>query len=190
MADIPCIYDMSMVNEKDSIKEDIVNGKALDILLLLLSGAKTVRTISKELKIPSFSVQLYIKRLITANLVSILDTRVVDGKIEKTYVLASTDINILNFIENNCKGGSDKDNIELSAQHFATITRDMIRNIDTFKGKPYKIKAYFIKAEEEKINEFKDELDKLFEKYQSLEDPNASETYGFINVLSPYRLDK
>lgn len=190
MADIPCIYDMSMVNEQDSIKEDIVNGKALDILLLLLSGSKTVRNISKELKIPSFSVQLYIKRLINANLVKILEAKVVDGKVEKTYELASTDINILNFLEDNCKSGNDKDDIELSAQHFATITRDMIRNIGTFKEKPYKIKAYFIKAEEEKIIEFKEELNRLFEKYQALEDPNASETYGFINVLAPYKLDK
>lgn len=188
MSDIPYVYDMSLIKEDDSLQEEILNGKALEVLLLLLAGSKTVREISRELSIPNFSVQLYIRRLLQFKLIKVTDTKVIDGKIERTYELASTDVEILNFLKNNCDKENDKDNIELSAQHFASLTREIIRNISKYKDKPHKIKAYFIKADEEKMLEFKKELDELFTKYQSLENLEASETYGFISVLAPYKL--
>jgi len=185
MADIPCIQNLAMINE--NLKDDILKGKAMDILLLLLSGSKTVKEISKELDLPSFSIQLYIKRLIESQLIKVTEVKVVEGKVEKTYELASTDVEILNYLQENSKG-KEETNIELSAQHFSTMTRNIIRNIDEFKHKPHKIKAYFIKSDEESVNEFKKELDALFEKYQEMEDVDASETYGFISVLAPYKL--
>jgi predicted transcriptional regulator len=188
MADIPCIYEVALINEEDKLKKDIVNGKALDILLILLSGSRTIREISRELNIPSFSTQLYIKRLIGANFIKVMDVKVADGKVEKTYELASTDIEILNYLKNNCTSNDGKENIELSAQHFSSLTRDVIRNIGDYKQKPHKIKAYFIKAEEETMKNFKKDLDALFEKYQSLENLEATETYSFISVLAPYKL--
>lgn len=188
MSDIPCIYDISLINEKDKLKEDILSGKAFDILLILLSGVKTVKEIAKELNVPSFSVQLYIQRLIEANLIKITEVKVLEGKVEKKYELASTDIEILNYLKNNYKGESGKEDIELSAQHFAALTKEIIRNIGTYSDKPHKIKAYFIRADEETMNEFKKELDEIFAKYQTLENLEAEDTYGFISVLAPYKL--
>lgn len=188
MSDMPCIVDISLINEESKLKEDILSGKSLDILLILLSGARTVKEVSRELDLPSFSVQLYIKRLIEANLIKIVDTTITDGKIEKTYSLASTDIEILNHLGNNCKNADNSPNIELSAQHFASLTREVIRGIDTYKSKPHKIKVNFIKTDEATMENFKKDLDKLFEKYEALEDLNAPETYGFISVLAPYKL--
>lgn len=185
MSDIPCIQQLSMISE--DLKDDLLKGKAMDILLLLLSGSKTVKEIGKELDLPSFSIQLYIKRLIEANLIKVIDVKVVDGKVEKTYELASTDVEILNYLEKNSTTTSET-SIELSAQHFATMTRNVVRNIDSYKHKPHKLKAYFIKADEEAVKAFKSELDALFEKYQAIEDLDAAETYGFISVLAPYRL--
>ncbi|HBA05090.1 MAG TPA: hypothetical protein DCW51_14780 [Clostridium sp.] len=188
MSDIPCIYDISLINEEDKLKEDILNGKAFDILLILLSGSKTVKEISKELNVPSFSIQLYIQRLIEANLIKITDKKIIEGKLEKTYNLASTDVEILNYLKDNCKDNDGKENAELSAQHFASLTRDIIININKYSDKPHKIKAFFIKADEEKMAEFKKELDELFIKYQSLENLESSDTYGFISILAPYKL--
>jgi len=188
MSDIPCIYEMSMINENDKLKEDIINGKALDILLILLSGSKTIKEISKDLNVPSFSAQLYVQRLIEANLIKITDLKVVEGKLEKTYDLASSDVEVLNYLKNSCKGDDNKNDLELSAQHFASLTRDIIRNINKYSDKPHKIKAYFIKADEETMLGFKKDLDDLFSKYQALENLDASDTYGFISVLAPYKL--
>jgi len=188
MSDISCIYEMSLINENDSLKQDILNGKALDILLILLSGAKTVKEMGKELNIPSFSVQLYIKRLLEANLIKITDVKVIEGKVEKSYDLASSDIEILNNLKANCKGEDGKKNLELSAQYMASLTREMIRNVDEYDDKPHKIKAYFIKADKEKMVEFKNELDELFKKYQSLEDMDATNTYGLISIFAPYKI--
>ncbi|MGN9163351.1 hypothetical protein [Clostridium sulfidigenes] len=188
MNDIPCIYDISLINEENKLKEDILNGKALDILLILLSGSKTIGEISKELHVPSFSVQLYVQRLIEANLIKITDKKIVEGRLEKNYNLVSTDIEILNYLKDNCKDNQGKANSELSSQHFASLTRDIIRNIDKYGDKPHKIKAFFIKADEEKMVEFKKELDELFSKYESLENLESSDTYGFISILAPYKL--
>lgn len=190
MADIPCIYKMDLVDEKDILKEDLLKGKAFDILLSLLSGSKTAKDISKELNVPSFSIQLYIKRLIDANLIKVKDTKVSEGKIEKTYELASTDIQIINYLKENYMDLDGKKDIELAAQQFSALTRDVIRNIDKYQDKPHKIKAYFIKADEEKMKEFKKELDALFLKYQELEDLSVEDTYGFIGVLAPYKIDQ
>lgn len=188
MADIPCIIDMSLINESSELKQDILAGKALDILLTLLSGSKTVKEVARELKLPSFSVQLYIKRLLEGNLIKIVDTKVVDGKIEKTYELASTDIEILNYLKDNCKTTDSSETLELSAQHFASLTREIIRNINNYSDKPHKIKVNFIKTDVTTMESFKKDLDELFKKYEALEDVNAPETYGFISVLAPYKL--
>ncbi len=188
MADIPCIVDMSLIKEDSKLKEDILEGKSLEILLILLSGAKTVKEIARELNLPSFSVQLYITRLLEGKLIKIVDTKVVDGKIEKTYELISTDIEILNYLKNNCKNANNSETIELSAQHFASMTREIIRGIDGYRNKPHKIKVNFIKTDVKTMESFKKDLEELIAKYESLENLEASETYGFISVLSPYKL--
>ncbi|QSX05337.1 hypothetical protein JYG23_11715 [Sedimentibacter sp. zth1] len=189
MPDIPCIYKMDLVDEKDVLKEDLLKGKAFDILLSLLAGSKSIKDISKELNVPSFSVQLYIKRLIDAKLVKVKNSKVVEGKIEKCYELVSTDIQIINYLKESNAIIDDKKDIELLALQFSSLTKDVIKNINKFQDKPHKIKAYFIKADEEKIAEFKKELDALFEKYQSLEDLSVDDTYGFISVLAPYKIE-
>lgn len=188
MGDIPCIYDMSLINENNKLKEDILNGKSLNILLILLAGSKTIKEIAKELNVASFSVQFYIQRLIEANLIKITDTKIIEGKVEKTYNLASTDVEILNYLKNNCNSEDGKENIELSAQHFSSLTREIIRNINKYSDKPHKIKAYFIRANEEAMIEFKKELDEVFVRYQAIEDLEATDTYGFISVFAPYKL--
>lgn len=188
MSDIPCIYDMALVSEKDSIKEDIINGKALEILLSLLSGSKTIREISKELNVPSFSIKLYIRRLIDAKLIKVTNVQVIDGKLEKTYELSSTDIEILNYLKDNCNISDSKDSINLTAQHFGSLVKEMIQKLNKYENKPSKVKAHFIRANEEKIKGFQKELNELFERYESLEDLDADETYGFIGVLAPYEL--
>ncbi|MDU1413609.1 MAG: hypothetical protein E6929_12415 [Clostridium sp.] len=189
MSDIPCIYDISMISEEEKLRDDILNGKSFDILLLLLSGAKTIREISSKLQVPSFSVQLYIQRLIDAKMIRIVEERVIEGKLEKKYELASTDVEILNYIKDNCKTPNGEENIALTAQMFASLTREIITNISTYKAKPYKIKAFFIKSDEKNIIEFKKELEELYEKYKKLEKIDATDTYGFISTLAPYNIE-
>lgn len=185
MQDIPCIKDLNMIPE--ALKEDILKGKAIDVLLLLLSSKKTTKEISKILNLPPFSVQLYIKRLLDGELIRISDITVVEGRVEKSYELVSTDVDILNYIQRNASA-SRQESLDLSAQHFSTMTRNVILGIDQIAAKPHKIKAYFIKADDTTMRAFKAELDQLFERYQSLEDLACEDTYCFLSVLAPYKL--
>lgn len=190
MSDIPCIYDISLINEENSIKDDVLNGKSFDILLLLLSGPKTIREVAKELRIPSFSVQLYVQRLMGVNLVRIKEELINEGRIEKIYELASNEVEILNYLKDSEKTSNSKENVELAAHQFSTLSKEVIKNINQYSDKPHKIKAFFIKADEKHMTDFKEELDMLYEKYKSLEDLDADDTYGFISILAPYKIPK
>lgn len=186
MSDLQCIYDMTMIDNKDNLKEDILRGPALSILLSLLASSKTARELSRELNIPLFSMQLYLNRLMNAQMVCVKSSEVIENKIEKIYELASKDIELVNLVKNSDFEYNDEVNIELSAQQFSSMTKQVIKNINKYKDRPHKIKAYFIKTDDEKMKQFKKELEELFIKYQSLEDEKSMETYGLIGVLAPF----
>jgi len=186
MSDMSCIYKEALLEEKDMLLEDILEGNALDVLLNLLTGPKSAREISRDLKVPVLSITLYLKRLLKTELVKEEQTTVLDGKIEKIYSLVAKDVDLLNNLKNSNTGK----NVDLSAEHFASLIRKTIKNINNYKEKTHKIKAYFIKTDDDSMKAFKTELEALFEKYQELEDENATETYGFISVLAPYNTDE
>lgn len=182
--DLPCIKDLSLVNVE--LKDDFLKGKSLEILLLLLSSKKNAKEISKTLNLPVFSVQLYLKRLLDADLVKIDECVIIDGKIEKTYTLKTKDVDILNFVKNQVVNSEDE--LMISAEHFSHITKNVVLGLKGNSDKPHKMKAYFIKANSQDMKSFKRELDELFEKYQALEDLSATDTYGFLSVLAPYTI--
>ena len=74
------------------------------------------------------------------------------------------------------------------ALYFNMSANESEKKVD--ENKPHKIKAYFIKSDEVTMENFKIDLEKLFEKYQDLENLDCEETYGFISVLAPYKLNK
>ncbi|GAA0115314.1 hypothetical protein [Clostridium senegalense] len=184
MSEISCIYETTLINENE--KEDLLEGKNLEILIALLSSTKTATEISKELNIPIFSTQLYLNRLLKCNLIEICSVKVLDGKIEKKYQLRNTDIEFLKNIK--IKGqNKNKLQIKLAANKFSNLTKDVIEKLSENKDHPYKIKAHFIKADKEKMEEFRIELEKLFEKFENSENKNAKDTYTFISTFALYR---
>ena len=53
--------------------------------------------------------------------------------------------------------------------------------------KPNKVKAYFIKANSQRIKEFTKDVDRLFEKFKEYEDLEEEDTYQLLNVFAPYK---
>ena len=189
MSDMPCIYEMNMVEENEQMEQDILAGRGLDVLFCLLDNAKTKIEIASKLQMPSYSVQLYLNRLERAGLIKESLMTICNGQVEKSYQLVSTEIEIVNYLQNTHTTAEKKRKAELSAQHFAVMTRNAIKNVNLNDEKPHKIKAYFMKAKEEDMKEFREEIDKLFEKYQALEDTSARETYSLFSVLAPYEME-
>ena len=67
------------------------------------------------------------------------------------------------------------------------MTRNAIKNVNMTPEKPNKIKAYFMKAEEEDMREFRKEIDLLFQKYQEKEKLEAkccAESNAFLLLSS------
>lgn len=189
MEDMPCIYNLSLIKENDSIKEDIVKGKTLDILVELLSGGKTIKEIAKLLKISNVQVNLYLNRLIQIKLVKVGEVKVSEGKVEKTYELATTNIQIMNYLKENSKDDEEL-NVELAAEHFASLTKEAVLNIKGSLKDTYKVKSFFIRADAEKIKQFKLELEELYNKFEKMENLDAKNTYEFISVLAPYEINE
>lgn len=190
MSDLPCIYEMNMLDENEQMEQDILSGRGMDVLFCLLDHLHTKKEIATRLGMPVYSVQLYIERLERAGLIEEMSSVVCDGQIEKKYQLASDEIEIINFLANkNMSEAERKRKVEISAHHFAVMTRNAIKNVNLNADRPNKIRAYFMKAKREDMEAFRAEIENLFEKYQKLEDETAEETYSLFTVLAPYEME-
>ncbi len=181
MSEINIVYEMDMINEVNNMEELFYEGRLLDILMVMLTREVTPRDISHHLGIPVFSVQVYLKRLLDAGLIKVEDSKVVNGRIERRYGLKASNIDFHNQLSK--KGVEDT---LASARHFGKLVEDLIAKLSSCnEGQAKKAKAYFIKTTDAHMKAFKEELDALFEKYQSLETTDGTETYGFVSVLAP-----
>ena len=190
MSDITCIYEMNMIEENEQLESDILSGRGMELILCLMDGMANRRQIAERLGMPVYSVQLYLQRLLNAGLVKEKIQYVQNDQIEKYYELASSEIEIMNRIQgNNMDENEKRRKALLSSQHFAIMTRNAIKNVNINPEKPNKIKAYFMKARREDMEDFRKEIDLLFEKYQLKEDLDANDTYSLFTVLAPYEME-
>ena len=190
MSDITCIYEMNMIEENEQLESDILSGRGMELILCLMDGMANRRQIAERLGMPVYSVQLYLQRLLNAGLVKEKIQYVQNDQIEKYYELASSEIEIMNRIQgNNMDENEKRRKALLSSQHFAIMTRNAIKNVNINPERPNKIKAYFMKARSEDMEEFRKEIDLLFEKYQLKEDLDANDTYSLFTVLAPYEME-
>lgn len=190
MSDITCIYEMNMIEENEQLESDILSGRGMELILCLMDGMANRRQIAERLGMPVYSVQLYLQRLLNAGLVKEKIQYVQNDQIEKYYELASSEIEIMNRIQgNNMDENEKRRKALLSSQHFAIMTRNAIKNVNINPEKPNKIKAYFMKARRDDMEEFRKEIDLLFEKYQLKEDLDANDTYSLFTVLAPYEME-
>lgn len=173
-----------MVEENEQLEDDLLAGRGMDILFCLMDQLKTRKEIARRLGMPVYSVQLYLQRLVNAGLVK------EENEVEKNYYLISDEIEIMNRIQSSAMEDDERRRKALlSAQHFASMTRNAIKNVNMTPEKPNKIKAYFMKAEEEDMREFRKEIDLLFQKYQEKEKLEATDTYSLFTVLAPYEME-
>ena len=190
MSDMACIYDMNMVKENEQMEEDLLAGRGMDVLFCLMDQLHTRRDIARRMGMPAYSVQLYLQRLVNAKLVKVESESVVNGEVEKKYYLISNEIEIMNKIQScNMDDAERKRKALLASQHFASMTGKAIKNVNMEPDKPNKIKSYFMKAQEEDMRKFQEEIDALFEKYQTKEDVCAKDTYSLFTVLAPYEME-
>lgn len=190
MSDIACIYNMNMVEENEQLEDDLLAGRGMDILFCPMDQLKTRKEIARRLGMPVYSVQLYLQRLVNAGLVKEENEVAINGEVEKNYYLISDEIEIMNRIQSSAMEDDERRRKALlSAQHFASMTRNAIKNVNMTPEKPNKIKAYFMKAEEEDMREFRKEIDLLFQKYQEKEKLEATDTYSLFTVLAPYEME-
>lgn len=189
MADISCIYEMNMLEENRQMEQDILSGRGMEVLLCLMNHAETGMEVARTLGMPVYSVQLYLQRLVNAKLVREEDCMIRQGECEKRYYLVADDIELINNLRMaKFSDAEQKCQTDISAQHFAMMTRNAIKNANWNRDKPNKVKAYFMNAKKKDMEQFKKEIEELFLKYQNLEDADAKDVYSLFTVLAPYDL--
>lgn len=190
MSDIACIYEMNSLEENEQLNQDFLAGRGLDVLFCLLDGEERTLDIAQKIGIPIYSVQLYLKRLIKAGLVNESVDNIKNGQIEKKYNLKSDEIEIINRIQSDETLGTAKQRqLDIAAQHFSIMVKNAIKNAAEQTDQPNKVRAYFMKAQKQDMQQFKDEIDGVFQKYQKLEDTQAEETYSLFTVFAPYEME-
>lgn len=191
MSDMPCIYNMNMLEENGQMEQDILAGRGMDILFCLMDHLETGQEIARRVGIPNCSVQLYLQRMVKANIAREEVILTQNGEREKHYFLVSNEIEIINNLQTaSLTEPEKKRRTEISAQHFALMTRNAVKSVNMNADKPHKIKAYFMKAKEEDMEAFKKEIEQLFNKYQALEDLEADKTYSLFTVMAPYEMEE
>lgn len=191
MSDFPCIYEMNMLEENSQMEQDLLAGRGMDVIFCLMDHLKSRQEIATKLGMPNYSVQLYLQRLIKAGLVKEEVSNIQNGQLERSYSLVSDEIEIMNRIYKNGLSEAEKmRKVELSAQHFANMTRNAIKNVNLNPQKPHKIKMYLMKAKKEGMESFQKEIDLLFKKYKAVEDLDATDTYSLFSVLAPYEMEE
>ena len=184
MADLACIYEMNLIGEDAKLNDDLLSGLGMDVLFCLMDHLETSHEIAERMDIPVYSTKVYLQRLVKAGLVTEDVPIIRNGQIEKRYKLSSDDVKIMNRISNIPE--NKKTQIKLSAQQYANMTKNAICSAAEHDDKPSKIKSYFMKARQEDMKKFAEELETLFEKYRALEDKEAEETYSLFTVMAPY----
>lgn len=183
MIDDKCVYDFDLITESwddnEICDKNSINTK---IILVLSNRPSTIREIAYSLKCSSHSIQLSIDRLIRKELVRLKENRIVAGRLENLYELTSNNIRVYNNKDNE----TIKSRSKITAINFSNLATDIINNIATNDDKPYDVRAMFIKVTEDKIIEFKKDLEELCKKYESMEELDSEEMYGFIHLLGPY----
>lgn len=190
MSDLPCITTTNLVEEKEDIVDDLLQGRALDIVLALLSGVKCVAELAEEIDIPTFSLKLYIDRLIRANVVEVDEEKIVNGELFIYYRLISEDLEIVGKLRERAKRGNlncdEKKQQELSAYYFSMLSNKIIKSSLKHTDKPKLIQCSFIKAEQEKMEQFLEKLQLLCAEYNELQDTELTETYAFYTTFAYY----
>ena len=113
MSDIACLFNMDLLDEGEMLREDILQGKALEVLICIYEGNNTIADISKKLDLAVYSVRLYINRLIKAGVITEI-CRLKGEHIEREYALSVNDMKLINVIKDNTDDTDKALNIFLS----------------------------------------------------------------------------
>lgn len=177
MSEVNDTLQSSLIFERDDLKNDFFDNRGMDVLVSLSKGDKTIDMIARELNIPAFNVKLFIHRLMSKNIVKLSNEKVINGKLYNTYSLVSRDLNVFGNSSNK------EDEIESAVTYFSNLISDMVRN-STKDADVFNAKICHIKCSKDRIMEFRKDLDKLYEKYNSIEDMDEADMYGFLSVIA------
>ncbi len=175
--EIDIICNNRLVTEENELIDEILINNGMTILVQLMTGDKSETEIIGSTDLNSWSLKLKLSRLVEKNIVAVVGNKIIAGKVENVYSLIQKD---LNLSKKSSFDKSEKENIAV------TILRAATDILYKDEKNPNMVQASFIKASPEKINEFKKEIAKVYEKYVNLEDENEEQVFGLINIMGSY----
>lgn len=175
------IKKLTIMNE-DVIRE-IFSGKLLDIIIELMDNQLSEQQLLKKLDIYPMKLRYYINKLLEYNIIECVKNDVINQRVNYVFKLKKDDIDL---ILNSCDQYSLELDLLASIEKYRSLVKRSFQTVCANPDTPNKQAFLIIKASDEKIKEFKQELNTLIQKYADLEDKSENAKYMFMTLLSRY----
>lgn len=175
------------VHIKDlNVIRELFEGKTLDIIIELMDNELTEEQLISRLEIYPIKLKYYLNKLQKLGIVKCVKEDVVRQEIKSTYVLEKDNFEC--YIDDN---NSDINlNLIFDINKYINFMKKGFKILSKNSHLPNKQGAIFIHANEEKVREFKKEINLLIEKFIQIEDNQEKQGYLLLPMLFPHEVEE
>lgn len=167
----------------ENIIREIFSGKLLDIIIELMDNQLSEQQLLKKLDIYPMKLKYYINKLLEYEIIECVKNDIINQKVNNVFKLRKDDIDL---ILNSCSDYNLELNLLSSIEKYRDIVKKSFQNVCSNPDTTNKQAFLVIRVNDEKVKEFKKELNILLKKYSELEDKNEDDKYIFMTLLSKY----
>lgn len=172
------------VEEVDDIS-NVLQGELLDIILALMDNELTEEQLVSKLDIYPMKLQYYLIKLKKIGIIECIQENIVKENVVIKYRIIPESVNITTNLSLKTKNELDVYN---NCNHFGSILKKALKFANVNPALTNKQGAIFIHTNEEKIKEFKIELNKLIAQFIDIEVKEGKNGYVLMPILLPYEI--
>ena len=172
------------VEEIDDVN-DVLRGQLLDIILALMDKELTEEQLISKLDIYPMKLQYYLIKLKKLGIVECIEENIIKENVRKKYRVIPDNVNLTANLSLKAKNELETYN---NCNHFASILKKSLKFANMNPDLTNKQGAIFIHTNEEKIKEFKIELNKLIDQFMDIEVKEENNGYVLMPILLPYEI--
>lgn len=172
------------VEEIDDVS-NVLQGQLLDIILALMDNELTEEQLISKLDMYPMKLQYYLIKLKKLGIVECIEENIIKENVRIKYRIIPESVNLTTNLSLKSKNELEAYN---NYNHFGSILKKSLKFANVNPELTNKQGAIFIHTNEEKIKEFKIELNKLIDQFMNIEVKEENNGYVFMPILLPYEI--
>ncbi|QSX05403.1 hypothetical protein JYG23_12065 [Sedimentibacter sp. zth1] len=169
--------------DDDNIIREIFSGKLLDIVIELMDNQLSEQQLLKKLDIYPMRLKYYINKLLEYNIIECVKNDIVNQRVNNVFKLRKDDIDL---ILNSCSEHNLELNLLSGIEKYRNMVKKSFQSVCANPDTANKQAFLIIRVSDEKVKEFKCELNEVIKKYSELEDKSEKNKYLYMTLLSRY----